>query len=119
AALRTEHGRLVAYVHVDLDEGTDLRGYVRRAQRELDQQLGRQQLRLEAGERFEWAGQYQLLAAGQRRLAWIVPMVALSMLGLLFLQFRSFTEALIVLVSVPFALVGSVWALFLLGYPLS
>src|SRR4029077_7705315 len=48
-----------------------------------------------------------------------VPVVALSMLGLLFLQFRSLTEALIVLVAVPFALVGSVWALFLTGYPLS
>src|SRR5258708_5720166 len=43
----------------------------------------------------------------------------MSMLGLLFVQFRSFTEALIVLVSVPFALVGSFWTLFLLGYPMS
>ena len=59
------------------------------------------------------------MAAGQRRLIWIVPLVALSMLGLLFLQFRSLTEALIVLVSVPFALVGSFWTLFLLGYPMS
>src|SRR4029077_15977011 len=56
---------------------------------------------------------------GQRRLALIVPVVALLMLGLLWLQFRSLTEALIVLVSVPFALVGSFWTLYLLGYRLS
>jgi Cu(I)/Ag(I) efflux system membrane protein CusA/SilA len=59
------------------------------------------------------------LAAGEKRLKMIVPFVAFAMLGLLFLQFRSLTEALIVLVSVPFALVGSFWTLFLLHYPLS
>src|SRR6185436_12051892 len=52
-------------------------------------------------------------------LKWIVPLMAASMLALLFLQFRSLTEALIVLVSVPFALVGSFWTLFLLHYRLS
>ncbi|HEX9106485.1 MAG TPA: efflux RND transporter permease subunit, partial [Longimicrobiales bacterium] len=61
----------------------------------------------------------QLMAAGQRRLQWIALLVAVSMIGLLFIQFRSWTEALIVLVSVPFALVGSFWTLFLLRYPLS
>src|SRR5438094_657534 len=81
--------------------------------------VANRELLLEAGERTEWAGQYPLLLAGERRLMWIVPLVALSMLGLLYLQFRSLTEALLVLVSVPFALVGSIWALFLLGYPLS
>src|SRR5262249_28544907 len=69
--------------------------------------------------RIEWTGQYDLLLSGQKRLKWIVPIVLLSMLGLLFLQFRSFTEALLVLASVPFALVGSVWTLYLFGYPLS
>src|SRR3954465_15419130 len=59
------------------------------------------------------------MVSGQRRLFWIVPIVALSMLGLLFLQFRSLTEALLVLVSVPFALVGSFWTLYLLDYRLS
>jgi Cu(I)/Ag(I) efflux system membrane protein CusA/SilA len=50
---------------------------------------------------------------------WIAPLVALLMFGLLFLQFKNVTEALIVLISVPFALVGSFWTLFLLRYPLS
>jgi copper/silver efflux system protein len=119
AMIRTERGELVAYVYVDLTEGTDLAGYVERARRELAGAISSGEVRLEPGERVEWTGQYDLLVAGQRRLRWIVPMVAVSMFALLFLQFRSITEALIVLVSVPFALVGSFWTLYGLGYPLS
>jgi Cu(I)/Ag(I) efflux system membrane protein CusA/SilA len=119
AALRTENGELVVYVYVDLNEGTDVGTYVASARRAFDEAQRSGALAMQPGERIEWTGQYQLLAAGQRRLHWIVPFVALSMLGLLFLQFRNLTEALIVLVSVPFALVGSFWTLFLLHYPLS
>jgi len=119
AAIRTENGELVAFVYVDLNPGTDVSSYVGGAQRELDRALDAQEIRLQSGERIEWTGQYQLLAAGERRLKWIVPFVAIAMLGLLFLQFRSLTEALIVLVAVPFALVGSCWTLFLLRYPMS
>jgi copper/silver efflux system protein len=119
AMLRTERGERVAYVYVDLSEGTDLASYVERARREVDRAVAAGEVRLEPSERVEWTGQYELLRAGQQRLRWIVPVVALSMLALLFVQFRSLTEALIVLVSVPFALVGSCWTLFLLGYPLS
>ncbi|HVY45045.1 MAG TPA: efflux RND transporter permease subunit, partial [Minicystis sp.] len=113
AALRSEDGRLVGYVHIDLAESADVAGFVARGRRALEG------LALGPGERLEWAGQFPLLAAGERRLAWIVPLVAFSMLGLLFLQFRSLTASLIVLAAVPFALVGSVWALHLAGYPLS
>jgi Cu(I)/Ag(I) efflux system membrane protein CusA/SilA len=119
AALRTEHGQLCAYVYVDLLPGTDLQGYVDRARGDVAAAISSGELQLAPGERVEWTGQYDLLVAGQKRLHWIIPLVALSMLGLLFLQFRNLTEALIVLVSVPFALVGSFWTLFLLGYPLS
>jgi copper/silver efflux system protein len=119
AIIRTERGELVAYVYVDLAAGTDLLGYVERARREVDQAVASREVQVDPGERIEWTGQYDLLAAGQRRLRWIVPAVAASMLGLLFLQFRSLIEALIVLVSVPFALVGSFWTLFLLDYSLS
>ena len=119
AMVRSEGGELVAYVHVDLASGTDLLRYVERARRAVRRALEAGELHLSAGERIEWAGQYELLAAGARRLWLIVPIVALSMLGLLYLQFRSLTEALIVLLSVPFALVGSVWTLYWLGYALS
>ena len=114
ATLRAERGELVGYVYLDLAEGTELSAYVERAQREIERTI-----RLGTGERLEWTGQFELMAAGQRRLMVVAPLVALSMLILLLVQFRSLTEALIVLVSVPFALVGSVWTLYLLDYPLS
>jgi Cu(I)/Ag(I) efflux system membrane protein CusA/SilA len=113
--LRTERGELVAYVYVDLEEGVDPASYVERAASELaaaPPSLG-------PGERIEWTGQYELMAKGEQRLRFIVPLVLLSMLALLFWQFRSLTEACIVLLSVPFALVGSFWTLHWLDYPLS
>jgi copper/silver efflux system protein len=119
AALRAERGELCAYVHVDLSEGVDVQGFVERAKREVAAAVTGGEVRLDNGERIEWTGQYDLMVTGQQRLKWIIPLVALSMLGLLFLQFRSLVEALLVLASVPFALVGSFWTLYLLGYPLS
>jgi Cu(I)/Ag(I) efflux system membrane protein CusA/SilA len=119
AQLRTEQGELVAYVYVDLAAGVDLRSYVETARREVDKLVGSGELQLRPDERIEWTGQYPLMMAGQRRLLWIIPLVLLSMLGLLLLQFRSLSEALLVLASVPFALVGSFWTLYLLGFPLS
>lgn len=119
AAIRTENGEMVAYVYADLQAGIDLSSYVQRAQRDLSRALRDGEIRLAGGERIEWTGQYRLMAAGERRLRWIAPLVALSTLGLLLWQFRSLTQALIVLLSVPFALVGSFWTLFLLRYPLS
>jgi Cu(I)/Ag(I) efflux system membrane protein CusA/SilA len=119
AQLRTERGELVAHVYVDLAAGVDLQEYVERARSEVDAAVAAREIRLDAGERIEWTGQYHLLVAGEKRLKWIVPIVLLSMLGLLLLQFRSLVEALLVLASVPFALVGSFWTLYLLGFPLS
>jgi Cu(I)/Ag(I) efflux system membrane protein CusA/SilA len=117
--VRTEGRELVAYVYVDLNDGVDVASYVRDAQTALDQAEAKGEVKLEPAERIEWTGQSQLLAAGEQRLKWIAPLMAIAMVGLLFLQFRSFTEAMIVLVSVPFALVGSFWTLFLLHYPMS
>ncbi|HVY38700.1 MAG TPA: efflux RND transporter permease subunit [Polyangia bacterium] len=115
SALRTEHGQAVAYVLVDLTDGTDPRRWVAAA-RDL---LAQAQLALQPGEAITWAGQWSLLAAGERRLAWIAPAIVLSMALLLALLLGSLTEAFIVLAAVPFALVGSVWMLHLTGYSLS
>jgi Cu(I)/Ag(I) efflux system membrane protein CusA/SilA len=119
SSIRTENGELVAYVYVDLDSGTDVSNYVKEAQQNLGVAIGSGEIHLESAERIEWTGQYQLMAAGQKRLLWIAPLVAILMFGLLLLQFKNVTEALIVLISVPFALVGSLWTLFLLHYPIS
>jgi Cu(I)/Ag(I) efflux system membrane protein CusA/SilA len=106
-------------VYVDLKDGVDVESYTRDAAAALAAAQASGAVRLEPGERIEWTGQSQLLASGKRRLEVIAPVMALLMLGLLFWQFRSLTEALIVLIAVPFALVGSVWTLFLLHYPMS
>jgi Cu(I)/Ag(I) efflux system membrane protein CusA/SilA len=119
AVLHSEKGELSAYVHVDVADGTDLTGYVDRARTDVEHALTTGDVRLGANERIEWTGQYTLIAAGERRLALIAPLVLLSMLGLLMLQFRSVAKSLIVLASVPFALVGSFWTLYLLDYRLS
>ncbi|HLK89037.1 MAG TPA: efflux RND transporter permease subunit [Polyangia bacterium] len=119
ATVRTENGEMVAYVYVDLESGTDVATYVTAARADLDGAIRRGEIQLGPGERIEWTGQYELMAKGQQRLKWIAPLVALSMFALLFLQFRNATEAFIVLISVPFALVGSLWTLFLLHYPMS
>jgi Cu(I)/Ag(I) efflux system membrane protein CusA/SilA len=119
AAIRTENGERVAYVYVDLNENVDPYGYVESAQQSLDRALAAEEIQLHPGERIEWTGQYELFTAGARRFAWIAGVVALSMIGLLAIQFRSLIEALIVALSVPFALAGSIWTIFLLGYALS
>ncbi len=119
ALVRTEGGELVSYVHLDVEEGTELLAYVDRLDKALAQARASGEVTLEPGEHIDWVGQYRLITDGTRRLRWIVPLVLLSMLALLYLQFRNLTESLLVLASVPFALVGSVWTLFWLGYPLS
>ncbi len=116
--VRTENGEMVAYVYVDLESGTDVASYVQSARASLSG-ARRGAIGLAPGERIEWTGQYELMAAGQHRCTGSSPSWRSSMLALLFLQFRSLTEALIVLISVPFALVGSFWTLFLLHYPMS
>lgn len=78
AAMRTENGELVAYVYVDLDSGTDLASYVKLAEQGLAGAVTGGEVRLESGERIEWTGQYQLMAAGEQRLAWIAPLVLIS-----------------------------------------
>ena len=117
--LRAEEHGLAAYLLVDLDPGADLAAFVQRADRALTQAREPGRLQLRPGERLDWIGQYPLLVAGERRLLWIAPLVLLTMVALLYLQFRSLAETLIVLASVPFALVGSIWTLHWLGYPLS
>jgi Cu(I)/Ag(I) efflux system membrane protein CusA/SilA len=119
AMVRSEFGELVAYVYVDLHPGVDPGHFVENAKAELEHTIAAGGLDLREGERIEWTGQYELIAQGEKRLWWIVPFVLLSMFALLLFQFRSVAEAAIVLLCVPFALVGSLWTLYWLGYSLS
>jgi Cu(I)/Ag(I) efflux system membrane protein CusA/SilA len=117
--IRDEAGMLVGYVYVDIDASRDVGRYVEDARRAVEEATRRGEVRMAQGSYLHWTGQYELLAEMEERMKILVPVALMIIVVLLYLQFRNFTEVLIVLLSVPFALVGSVWALFLLGYNLS
>ncbi|MBK8258273.1 MAG: efflux RND transporter permease subunit [Polyangiaceae bacterium] len=117
--IRDEAGLLVGYVYVDMDASKDVGSYVDEAKRTVNAAERAGQVTLPAGSYLKWTGQYELLADMEERMKFLVPLALLVTVVLLYLQFKNFTEVLIVLLSVPFALVGSVWALWLLGYNLS
>jgi len=113
--IRDEAGMLVGYVYVDMDAGKkDIGGYVDDAKQAVEREV-----RLPAGYFLKWTGQYELLQQMQARMKFLVPLTLVIVLVLLYMSFGSLIQALIVLASVPFALVGSVWLLAMLGYNLS
>ena len=111
--IRNENGQKVGYVFVDV-EGKDFEGYVNDSK-----DLIREKVKLPPGYFIEWAGQYEYLQRVKERLTIVVPITLLFVFLLLYMNFKSVTETLIVLLSVPFSLVGSIWLLYLLGYNLS
>ena len=118
--VRDESGLLVGYVYVDIDEKQrDVGGYVDEAKRVVDGALANRSLALPAGYHLKWTGQYEQLEESDRRMKIVIPLALLIVIVLLYLQFRSIAEAAIVLLSIPFALVGSVWLLWLLDYRVS
>jgi Cu(I)/Ag(I) efflux system membrane protein CusA/SilA len=113
--IRDEAGMLVGYVYVDMDASKrDIGGYVDDAKRAVAREM-----KLPPGFSLEWTGQYELLQQMQARMKVLVPLTLVIVLLLLYMSFGNLTESLIVLCSVPFALVGSVWLLSLLHYNLS
>jgi Cu(I)/Ag(I) efflux system membrane protein CusA/SilA len=118
--VRDEGGLLVGYVYVDIDQGLrDIGGYVADAKRAVAEALEHGQLRLPTGTYLRWTGQYEQLEKMAERMRLVIPATLLIIVLLLFLHFRNLVEVLIVLLSIPFALVGSVWLLWLLDYRLS
>jgi Cu(I)/Ag(I) efflux system membrane protein CusA/SilA len=117
--IRDEAGLLVGYVYVDTDADRDVGTYVDEAKAAVERARTAGQFTLPSGTYLKWTGQYELLADMEARMKFLIPIALLITIVLLYLQFKSVTEVLIVLLSVPFALVGSVWALWLLGYNLS
>ena len=113
--IRDEAGMLVGYVYVDMDAGKrDIGSYVDDAKKAVDREV-----RLPAGYFLKWTGQYELLQQMQARMRILVPLTLVIVLMLLYMNFGNLTESLIVLASVPFALVGSVWLMAMLQYNLS
>src|SRR5438105_8300034 len=112
-AIRDENGSLAGIVFVDV-AGRDLGGYVEEVQRLL-----RDQVALPSGYSLVWGGQFQYLERAKARLTIVVPITIFLIFVLLYLNFKSVTRSLIVLLSVPFAVVGAVVFLYFLHYHLS
>ncbi len=111
--IRSEDGKLLGFVFVDIAD-RPIADYVHQARRVVARDLT-----LPPGVRLEWAGQFTYLERAKQRLRLIVPITLALVLFLLYANTRSVTEAGIVLLAVPFSLVGAFWLLFLLGYHLS
>jgi Cu(I)/Ag(I) efflux system membrane protein CusA/SilA len=118
--IRDEGGLLVGYVYVDIDAAQrDVGGYVNEAKAVVEAAQRDGRLAMPAGHYLRWTGQYELLEKTRERMRLVVPLTLLLVVLLLYLHFRNFTEVLVVLLSIPFALVGSIWLLWALDYHLS
>lgn len=108
--IRTENGQLAVYIFVDI-AGRDLGGYVAAAKAAVEAQVA-----LPTGYSVAWSGQFEYLERATERLKIVVPVTLALIFLLLFLNFRALTETLIVMLSLPFALVGGIWLMWFLGF---
>ena len=111
--IKSENAYLNNIVYVDV-QGRDIGGYVAEARQLLDQRL-----KLPVGYRLEWSGQFEALERAARKLRIIVPITLTIIFLLLYSNFRSVAESTIVMLSLPFSLVGGVWFMWLLDYNMS
>jgi Cu(I)/Ag(I) efflux system membrane protein CusA/SilA len=111
--IRSENARPSGWVFVDL-QGRDLGGYVEEARRKVAEDLA-----LPPGYSLAWSGQYEYLERAADRLRVVVPLTLAIIVLLLYLNFRNARDVLLILGTLPFALVGGVWLLYLLDYDLS
>ncbi len=113
SSIRTENAQLTGYIYVDFRD-RDLGGYVADAQKAVATQI-----KFPPGYYVTWSGQFEYLERAKARLQTVVPVTVLIIFLLLYLNFRRVTETLIVMLSVPFALVGGLWWMWWLGFNLS
>lgn len=111
--IKSENARLTGWVFVDIED-RDLGGYVKDARQRIANSV-----QLPPGYSINWSGQYVYLERAQQRMTLVVPVTLIIILLLLYLNFRNLSEVLIIIVSLPFALVGGIWYLYYLGYHLS
>jgi Cu(I)/Ag(I) efflux system membrane protein CusA/SilA len=112
--IRNDNGSLAGYIYVDLLQGVTGPDYVDRAQQFLAKNLT-----LPTGYTIEWTGLYEYATAARARMRIIVPITLLIIFGLLVVAFRSVAESVLILLSVPFAMVGGVFLQWALGYPMT
>lgn len=113
AMIRDENGMLAGYVYVDI-AGRDIGGYVADAKRAVAQQL-----KLPTGYSLTWSGQYENMMRVKERLKVVIPVTILLIFLLLYMNTKSAFKASVVMLAVPFSVVGAVWLMYLLGYNIS
>jgi Cu(I)/Ag(I) efflux system membrane protein CusA/SilA len=111
--VKTEDAFLTAWVQVDMT-GRDLGGYVREAKAMIDSTIT-----LPAGYSIRWSGQYEFMERAAQKLKLVVPLTLLIIVVLLYLNFKNVRDLTIVLLSLPFSLVGGIWFVWALGYQVS
>jgi len=111
--VQSEDGRLVAYITLFI-EGSDLGGYVKKASKALAEKV-----KLSPGYILKWSGQYEYMEKVKAKLFYVIPLTLFIIIVLIYLNTRSWTKTAIVLLAVPFSLVGTVWLLYVLGYHMS
>ncbi|MCX7141118.1 MAG: ribosome silencing factor, partial [Proteobacteria bacterium] len=111
--IRTENALLSVYVFVDIRD-RDIGGYVAEAQKAVQEQV-----KFPTGYYATWSGQFEYMERAKAKLKIVVPLTLMIIFVLLYLNFRRMTETLIVMLSVPFSLVGGVWLMWWLGYNMS
>ena len=113
SSIRTENAQLAGYIFVDFRD-RDLGGYVADAQKAVVTQI-----QFPPGSYVTWSGQFEYLERAKARLQVVVPFTILIVFVLLYLNFRRVTETLIIMLSVPFSLIGGVWLMWWFGFNLS
>jgi Cu(I)/Ag(I) efflux system membrane protein CusA/SilA len=113
AMLRDENGMLNGYVYVDV-AGRDIGSYVEEAKRVV-----RENVKLPSGYSFAWSGQYEAMQRVKEKLTVILPLTIFLIIMLLYINTKSMTKTLIIILAVPFSAVGAIWFLHFLGYNMS
>jgi Cu(I)/Ag(I) efflux system membrane protein CusA/SilA len=111
--IKSENARRTAWIYIDLAD-VDVATYVNKAKEIIEREVD-----LPPGYNLVWSGQYEYMERANKRLSVVVPVTLLIIFLLLYLNFRNVTESLIVMLSLPFAIVGGVWFIYLLGYNMS
>jgi Cu(I)/Ag(I) efflux system membrane protein CusA/SilA len=112
-AIKSENARLNGWTFVDI-EGVDVGSYVEQAMITV-----KQQLELPTGYSVTWSGQYEYMLRAKEKLTYVVPLTLVIIIVLLYMNFRRFAEVAIIMGTLPLAMIGAIWLMYLLGYNFS
>lgn len=112
-AIKSENARLNGWTFVDID-GVDIGSYVKNAMAVVADQV-----ELPAGYSLNWSGQYEYMLRAKEKLTYVVPLTLAIIIVLLYFNFRNFAEVAIIMGTLPLAMVGSIWLMYVLGYNFS